>query len=206
MTVGLRGPALWLVRPRRQRTDCLGLRPMSKSSSEMPLPVFAFQLRALVLALGESADPPWWKTEFMNETGLRFLERLYPRSFFRAAVHAAGKAACDVHDGAVGRVGVFHLFRLPEGLEMEIYEPRPDDDELLAGLRPHLGKTGDLMERLAGLSAGEKGGDASGGAKLIGQAGQLAKAAGLAKTAAVYYRAFRDGKSTFPYFTGGAVG
>ena len=58
-----------------------------------PLPLLVFRLRALVLALGESTAPAWWKTEFMNETGLRFLERLYPRTSFQAAVHAAGKAA-----------------------------------------------------------------------------------------------------------------
>ncbi|MCX7634437.1 MAG: BrxE family protein, partial [Syntrophales bacterium] len=57
------------------------------------LPLLILRLRAVVLALGESASPAWWKTEFMNETGLRFLERLYPRTTFQAAVHAAGKAA-----------------------------------------------------------------------------------------------------------------
>jgi len=65
-----------------------------------------FRLRAVVLALGESAQPPWWRTAFLNETGLRFLERLYPRTAFHAAVHAAGHAACDVHDQAIGRRGV----------------------------------------------------------------------------------------------------
>ena len=78
------------------------------------------RLRVVVLALGESAQPPWWRTGFLNETGLRFLERLYPRSAFRAAVHAAGKAACEIHDQAIGRRGVFHLFRLPEALEAEV--------------------------------------------------------------------------------------
>lgn len=57
----------------------------------LPLSVRALRLRALVLALGECSRPPWWKTEFMNETGLRFLERLYPRTSFQAAIHAAGK-------------------------------------------------------------------------------------------------------------------
>ena len=94
-----------------------------------PLPLLVFRLRALVLALGESTAPAWWKTELMNETGLRFLERLYPRTSFQAAVHAAGKAASDAHDRAVGRVGVYHLFRLPESLETEINRMLPDSDE-----------------------------------------------------------------------------
>jgi len=89
------------------------------TASQIPLHIFGIRLRTLVLALGESSNPAWWKTEFMNETGLRFLERLYPRTPVRAAVHAAGRAACEIHDRAVGRVGVYHLFRLPEALESE---------------------------------------------------------------------------------------
>ncbi len=57
----------------------------------LPLPFLALRLRAVVLALGESASPAWWKTEFLNETGLRFLDRLYPRTSVHAAVHAAAK-------------------------------------------------------------------------------------------------------------------
>jgi len=89
-------------------------------SEHKPLLECIIRLRAVVLALGESVQPPWWRTGFLNETGLRFLERLYPRSAFRAAVHAAGKAACEIHDQAIGRRGVFHLFRLPEALEAEV--------------------------------------------------------------------------------------
>jgi hypothetical protein len=71
---------------------------MNIDGKDIPLGLLALRLRALVLALGESTTPAWWKTEFMNETGLRFLERLYPRTSFQAAVHAAGKAASDAHD------------------------------------------------------------------------------------------------------------
>ncbi|WDN88556.1 hypothetical protein BuS5_01524 [Desulfosarcina sp. BuS5] len=33
---------------------------------------FVLKLRVLVLVLGEIAQPPWWKTEFMNKTGLSY--------------------------------------------------------------------------------------------------------------------------------------
>lgn len=115
-------------------------------------PILALRLRALVRALGESALPAWWKTEFMNETGLRFLERLYPRSSFHAAVHAGGKAACEVHDRAVGRVGVYHLFRLPESLEVEMHSNRfLSDEDFIRRLRSCLGQQGKLMEMLTPL-------------------------------------------------------
>ncbi len=166
-----------------------------------PLPLLVFRLRALVLALGESTAPAWWKTEFMNETGLRFLERLYPRTPFQAAVHAAGKAASDAHDRAVGRVGVYHLFRFPEFMETEMNRMPPDSDEgFFLGLRTALGRPEKLMELLAPLCGGT-GTDASPGAKRIGTDKDLMTTAGFEKTASVYHHAFAQGKPGFPYFT-----
>ncbi len=160
-----------------------------------------FQLRALVLALGECVEPSWWKTEFMNETGLRFLERLYPRTPLRAAVHAAGKAASGAHDRAVGRVGVYHLFRLPESLETEIHRLSPDSDkDFLSALRVALGRPQKLIELLGPL-CGEVVMDAAHGAKYIGMEKDLITMAVYQKTATVYRQSFAQGKPGFPYFT-----
>lgn len=165
------------------------------------LPLLILRLRAIVLALGESTTPAWWKTEFMNQTGLRFLERLYPRTSFHAAVHAAGKAASDAHDRAVGRVGVYHLFRLPDSLETEIHRMSPDPDkDVFSELRAALSRPEKLMELLAQL-CDDAGADAAPGAKKIGTDKDLMTAAGLRKTAAVYHTAFAQKKPGFPYFT-----
>jgi len=48
------------------------------------------ELRILVLTLGETGHAGWWKSKFMSPIGLSFLERLYPRSTFAAAVRSAG--------------------------------------------------------------------------------------------------------------------
>ena len=163
--------------------------------------LFACRLRALVLALGESALPAWWKTEFMNETGLRFLERLYPRSSFRAAVHAAGKAACEIHDRAVGRVGVYHLFRLPESLEVDVYESQPSTDEgFIESLRSCLGQQDKLLDMLTPLCDGEELKNNAAGPRRIGTDSDAATVEALSRAAAVYHQAFNLGKPTFPYF------
>ena len=174
----------------------------TKNETQKPqLPLLILHLRAVVLALGESASPPWWKTEFMNETGLRFLERIYPRTSFRAAVHAAGKAASDAHDRAVGRIGVYHLFRLPESLETELHRMPPDPaDDFFPTLRNALERPEELMKLLAPMCGGE-GADAAPGAKKIGTDKDLMTTAGLRKTAAVYHMAFARNKPGFPYFT-----
>ena len=172
-----------------------------------PLPSLAIRLRAATLALGECARPAWWKTQFMNEAGLRFLERLYPRTSFHAAVHAAGRAACDVHDRAVGRIGVYHLFRLPESLEAEMTRvPRDFDEEFISRFRAGLGSSEKLMELLASFSEGPLEKDATPGARRIGVDKDLMSTAGLKRLAAAYHHAFAQGRPAFPYFTAGDRG
>ena len=168
---------------------------------KIPPRLLAIRLRALVSALGESSNPAWWKTEFMNETGLRFLERLYPRTPIRAAVYAAGKAACEAHDRAVGRVAVYHLFRLPESLEAEIHSaPTFRDDEFFSRFRSCLGQRANLLEMLKTLCCGEEPKSTITGPKRIGTESHAGKIEALGRAATVYLNAFKEGKPAFPYF------
>lgn len=161
----------------------------------------AFRLRLLVTALGESATPAWWKTGFMNETGLRFLEKLYPRTPIRAAVHAAGRAACEAHDKAVGRVGVYHLFRLPESVEAEIHASQSSGDaEYVNRFRLCLGRRDDLLKMLSTLCNVQTPNNTGAGPKRIGAASDAVQFDALGMAASVYYQAFRVGKAAFPYF------
>lgn len=175
---------------------------MSKGNeTEIPRHIFTARLRALVLALGEIAVPAWWKTEFMNETGLRFLERLYPRTPIRAAVHAASRAACEAHDKAVGRVGVYHLFRLPESLETEIHSsPSSSDAEFISRFRSFLGRREDLMEMLSTFCSGPPVKGIAAGPKRIGVESDAVQTEALGMAASVYHEAFKRGKPAFPYF------
>lgn len=165
-------------------------------------PLLVIHIQALVLALGESVQPPWWKTEFMSKTGMSFLERLYPRSYYRAAVHAAGKAACEVHDRAVGRVGAYHLFRLPESIEIEIYSLAPSsDDEFTDFFYSCLEQPEKLMELLLAISAGEVQKSITPGPKKMGSGAALLTPEAFASIASVYQTAFKQGKPVYPYFT-----
>ncbi|AGG07406.1 hypothetical protein B1772_01285 [Dehalococcoides mccartyi] len=167
----------------------------------LTLPLSLLRLRALVLALGESVSPDWWKTGFMSETGLRFLERIYPRTFLHAAVRSAGKAASDTHDRAVGRVGVYHLFRLPGYLEAEIGRiPFESDPDFVSSFRVALGQPDKLLELLTQLFR-RPGMDAGPGAKRLGTDKDLTDPASYERIAAAYHHAFSEGKPGFPYFT-----
>ncbi|MCB5285401.1 MAG: BrxE family protein [Candidatus Cloacimonetes bacterium] len=175
---------------------------MTKNEMRKPLqPFLVLRLRAVVLSLGESVSPAWWRTEFMNETGLSYLKRLYPRTTFHAAIHAAGKAAGDAHDSAVGRVGVYHLFRLPEALETELHRMPPDPaEDFFPTLRTAMGQPEELLKLLASMYDGKKT-DASPGARKIGTDKDIMTTAGVRKTAAVYHTAFTRNEPCFPYFT-----
>ena len=79
-------------------------------------------LRALVGFLGEKPQFNWWDTNFLSETGLKFLGITFPRSSLAAGINSVTAAARRVHDGRIGKKGVYHLFRLPLGIEQIIHE------------------------------------------------------------------------------------
>jgi hypothetical protein len=173
----------------------------SRRDQNLALPVLALRLRALVLALGESSAPPWWKTEFVNETGLRYLEMLCPRTFFHAAIRAAGQAASGIHDRAVGRVGVYHLFRLPASLDAELNRLPPSGDEaFVTAFRSALGHKEILMEMLGSLRNLSDENNATPGAKRLGTDRDLMTHSAFEAVAASYYRAFMQKNPVFPYF------
>jgi len=168
-------------------------------SEQEPLLGRIIRLRAVVLALGEAVQPPWWRTGFLNETGLRFLERLYPRSAFRAAVHAAGMAACEVHDQAIGLRGVFHLFRLPERIEIALRDQSVSFfSDLAEELRPDLGNMDLLLDRLGAMA--QRRPIDSLGPKRIGTLSDLFHTDSFREVSSVYFSAFSSGRRAFPYF------
>jgi hypothetical protein len=178
------------------------MNPTNMKKEPLPIHTFAFRLRALVLALGEAGRPPFWKTEFFNETGFRFLERIYPRNFFKAAIYSAGKGACEIHDRAVGRVGIYHLFRLPEFLELDIYKIILNGyDEFLLHFRSNLGSFEKLMPMLKELYESSEDSRVTPGAKRIGSGTSLLTVDVWEKLADSYYRSFNQGKLGFPYFS-----
>ena len=137
----------------------------------------------------------------MNETGFRYLERLYPRSFFNAALHAAGRAACDIHDRGAGRIGVYHLFRLSEGLEEDIRAATVAVQyDIIEKFRSALGDVPLLMDRLKTLCDGRTVEGALPGPRRIGDHKDLRREDAFKEAAAVYFHAFKTGKPAFPYF------
>src|SRR5438067_5252934 len=74
-------------------------------------------LRLAIGFLGEKKQRAWWDCSFLNSVGIRFLSETFPRTARVAALRSTTEAARLSHDAAIGKLGTFHLFRLPTELE-----------------------------------------------------------------------------------------
>lgn len=154
------------------------------------------QLRVLVGFLGQKNLKGWWDIGLMESTGIRFLETLFPRTSHLAALNSTVEAACLSHDGAIGRIGLFHLFRLPVVIEDSVsavakafdFEKtfRSCDDTDMA------------MAQLQSLTS--FGVSAAAGPVQIGVESQILRKAAVEELAAHYYSAFENDVRCFPYF------
>lgn len=154
------------------------------------------ELRTVVLGLGEAPQAGWWKSQFLSPTGLSFLARLYPHTYFAEAIRAGTLAAQDVHDANIGKGRVFHLFRLSQSIEREVERALAEDGQTLEKhLKDCLGDKGLLLAKLADLAAGMDAAPAFGPVLLDTPSEKV-----IATLAANYGQAFQQGKQVFPYF------
>jgi hypothetical protein len=155
-------------------------------------------LRAIVAALGERASPPWWRTQFLTDVGLRTVGRIVPRTAVPAAVASTSIAARAEHDRWIGVGRRFHLFRLPSAVERAVGSSL-SEDAMHSRVRDLLAARERILDELAGL-AGAHIPKPVEGPLALGDARQLGKLAATATLASHYLAAFRASARCFPYF------
>ena len=158
------------------------------------------RLRVLVCVIGGSAHAKWWRTEFLTPAGLRFLERLYPRTNFTAAINATAVAARALHDATIGRGGVYHLFRLPESIERDQRAAADSGlvQSVVSDLAGSLESRDALLGKLGGLSPESARTEA--GPQRLGTEDDLRERDRvLGRWAGAYFHAFRNEYRVFPY-------
>jgi hypothetical protein len=159
-------------------------------------------LRTLVATLGERMTPPWWRTQFLTEVGMRALTRVFPRTAASAALSSLLIAARMDHDKRIGIGGRYHLFRLPAGIENEI-SVLMSGDEFAEQTATIVAKgRDDLIHELATMARGRKETSAEGPIRLGSSAG-IADAAGVEGMATHYGHSFLTSRRAFPYFDDG---
>jgi hypothetical protein len=153
-------------------------------------------LRLAVGYLGQRKQSGWWDCDFLDATGIRFLETTFPRTAWAAALRSTTEAACIVHDQALGRVGNFHLFRLPPALEDQLEHALEKVDWLAARTQVESHTTAmDMLKRIADAVI-----KAPIGPVQVGTAQRILTPTSIQELAAHYHSAFQDGIRCFPYF------
>jgi hypothetical protein len=169
--------------------------PVEPAKSAQIIDQFAL-LRLVVGYLGQHKLSGWWDCDFLDATGLRFLETVFPRTFRAAALRSTTEAACLVHDKALGRVGNYHLFRLPPALEDRLEHVIEKMDWSETGKEMASRETAmEVLKKLADTVI-----KALAGPVQVGVERRILTPTAIHEIAAHYHSAFQDGIRCFPYF------
>lgn len=154
-------------------------------------------LRAIVGFLGEKSQHGWWDTNFLSETGQKFLRITFPRTAVSAGVNSVTEAARRLHDSHIGKGRVYHLFRMPEFVEHRIHKSLSDFDasELLSSLKAK--ET--AFENLLTMTDSDL--ETPEGPIQVGTGRDLLQLSSLKKIAKHYANAFENAIRSFPYFS-----
>jgi hypothetical protein len=164
---------------------------MATKTRSSPIIVTLARVRWLVAYLGSKKNFNWWDCSFLDETGLKFLAMTFPRSADSAALEATLQAGQRIHDAAIGRIGTYHLFRLPTSIQQRL----SDASVQQVGLLPK-------EEALAELARlGDPSIRASEGPVQVGVEKKIVSNDATKELAAHYYSAFQQRIRCYPYFT-----
>lgn len=153
-------------------------------------------LRLLVGYLGQGKQSSWWDCNFLDATGQRFLETTFPRTAKQAALRATADAACLTHDKALGRIGCYHLFRLPPALEDLVETGYNRIDWTLAF--KDIASRESAFTKIESLDTANI--NAPVGPVQVGFSNKILTSTAIGELAAHYNSAFKDDVQCFPYF------
>ncbi|ATY77158.1 MULTISPECIES: BrxE family protein [Aeromonas] len=153
------------------------------------------ELRVLVGYLGEHDQANWWGSQFFGATAAAFLAPIFNRSLFLAQYQGSTAAAAKVHDEVIGVGRIYHLFRLPLGLEQASADAL-NDITFVQAVQARLVSREFALTRLTELA--KKTESASPGPVSLGLMSQDISAE-LQRAAGFYCAAFTSGIQTFPY-------
>jgi hypothetical protein len=163
-----------------------------------PLNAFV-QLRVAVAFLGEKHAAGWWESEFLCETGIRYLAFAFPRTPILSAVQGATEAARRVHDERIGKRGAIHLFRLPYEAELMVFERLRENEKMaVAPVATVPEGRDDALARLHDLAPAIENGQE--GAVFIGTGNPISDMTVVRRMAALYLGAFESNRRVFPFF------
>jgi len=163
---------------------------MPTKTRTSPLVQKLSRIRWLVAFLGSKKNFNWWDCSFLDETGLKFLAMTFPRSADSAALEATLQAAQRIHDAAIGRIGSYHLFRLPTVTQQRLAGASDRPTGLLT--------KDEALAELATL--GDPSIKAPEGPVQVGVEKRIVTNESLKELASHYHSAFQQDIRCYPYF------
>lgn len=153
------------------------------------------RMRLLVAALGERLPQPWWRSQFLTPTGLRYVERIFPRLPLAAALASVTLAARREHDANLG-IQTYHLFGLLPHLEGQLAESVRDE---ALGANDLPDRVEALTKELEQIHVGDSPSTVT-GPKSLGKINEMLNPDTLGRMASMYAAAAREQIRVYPYF------
>jgi hypothetical protein len=153
-------------------------------------------LRCTVGFLGEKDQFNWWSSSFLNESTKKMLAFTFPRSTHIAQYEGVSAAAAKIHDESIGVGKSFHIFRLPEFLEQNLWNDiqskvLQDEIDTITGSKE---KALESLVKLAGKSKTKGEGPVN-----IGEISNDEWEESISKIASAYLKAFNANQRAYPY-------
>lgn len=166
-------------------------------TSTTNLPII-LKTRLLVGYLGERAQHAWWSTSFYGSSSRLFLEPVFAKTSQLCQYHGVLEAARRLHDEHLS-VGSYHLFRLPEEIEQDLYSlvQRHETDEFVIQELSSKEAALNSLKDLAGAGSVK-----IVGPTLVGNIGELDSPNTVQTMVAAYLWAFSQDAKTYPYLAG----
>jgi hypothetical protein len=148
------------------------------------------KLRYLITLLGEYHN--WWSAKVISGKGEEFLEYVLPKTKSSSAIQLATEICRLEHDKNIGP-GKYHVFRLPQKWEEEIFNDLKSQ-QISLKILPENELLEDILEMSSGLSV-----SGSKGPLMVGSHDELHDKAVFQSIAKHYYDAFKNNYKTYPY-------
>ena len=154
------------------------------------------ELRLFIGLLGERDNAGWWASGFMSATSSAFLVPTFGSRILHARYQGVSEAARRVHDERIGVGRAFHVFRLPEAMEQQLFQVVQSDTRGFDNMDFSPNAARKALEKLAGKAA-----EAKSGPTLVGTPDALDRQEWVAEVACMYSDALKAGVQCFPYFS-----
>lgn len=148
------------------------------------------KLRYLITLLGEYQN--WWSAKVVTGKGEEFLDYILPKTKKSAVHQLATEISRLEHDKVIGP-GKYHIFRLPQKWEEEIFNEMKTPQERLKVL-PENELMNELLEMTSSISV-----TPAKGPLMVGAHDELHDKSVFHSIARHYYEAFKNNYKTYPY-------